>query len=147
VKAAIAEQTICVRCGAVLASDHAGESLCSPCAKTAPVGRTQILDSEQLAFAVMGVLLLHRGLRPGRRVPIRRVLARLGVEAQSWEIHHAVEKVRLLGLSVEASERRPGYRALDFWRRPLGKSGRRRRAPIDGQWPLQAGLLEIRQPA
>ena len=41
-------------------------ALCSPCASAAPVERVRILEPEELAFAVGGILLLYRGLYPGR---------------------------------------------------------------------------------
>jgi len=121
----VADRAVCARCGAVLARDHAGEALCSPCASAVPAEDLRILEPEELAFAVIGLLLLHRGLRPARHVAVRRGLERLGVDAQTWEIHHAVEKARCLGIAVEARERQCGYRAVGFWRTPLGKRGQR----------------------
>ena len=109
-----AERATCARCEAVLARDHAGEALCSPCAAAAPIERLRILEPEELAFAVGGVLLLYRGLRPGVRVPVRQVLARLRISAEPWEIHKSVEKWRSRGMVIDARERRRGYRAVDL---------------------------------
>lgn len=111
---AAAERATCARCGAILAHDHAGETLCSPCAAAAPIERLRILEPEELAFAVGGILLLCRGLRPDSRVPVRQVLLRLHVSAEPWEIHHSVEKWRSRGLVIDARECRRGYRVVDL---------------------------------
>ena len=73
-----------------------------------------MLEPEELAFAVGGILLLYRGLRPGLRVPVRQVLLQLHVAAEPWEIHQSVEKWRSRGLVIDARERRRGYRAVDL---------------------------------
>jgi hypothetical protein len=109
----VSDRGVCARCGAILARDHAGEALCSPCAATAPVERLRILEPEELAFAVGGILLLYRGLQPGKRVPVRQVLAQLRVSAEPWEIHQSVEKWRARGLVIDARARRCGYRVVD----------------------------------
>ena len=106
-------RAICTRCGAVLARDHVGDALCSPCAAAAPVERLRILEPEELAFAVGGILLLHRGLRPGKRVPVRQVLVQLRISAEPWEIHQSVQKWRSRGLVVDARARQRGYLVVD----------------------------------
>jgi hypothetical protein len=90
-----------------------GKALCSPCAAAARVERLRILEPEELAFAVGGILLLYRGLRPGRRVPVRQVLTHLRISAEPWEIHQSVEKWRSRGVVIDARERQLGYRAVD----------------------------------
>ena len=110
---AVAERVTCARCGAVLARDHTGDALCSPCAAAAPVERLRILEPEELAFAVGGILLLYRGLRPGKRVPVRQVLVQLRISAEPWEIHQSVQKWRSRGLVVDARARQRGYLVVD----------------------------------
>ena len=78
-----------------------------------PAERLRILEPEELAFAVGGILLLCRGLQPDRRVPVRQLLMRLGVSAEPWEIHQGVEKWRARGLVIDARERRRGYRVAN----------------------------------
>ena len=123
----VSDRGVCARCGAILARDHAGEALCSPCAAAAYVEPLRVLEPEDLAFAVGGILLLYRGLHRGRRVPVRQVLAELRVSAEPWEIHQSVKKWRSRGLVIEAHESRRGYRFVDLALVPLTRGFRRRR--------------------
>jgi hypothetical protein len=127
--AVLSERRVCEQCGAFLAHDHVGEALCSPCAAAAPVDVLRVLAPEELAFAVGGVLLLYRGIHAGKRVPVRQVLAKLGVSAEPWEIHQCVEKWRSRGLIVDARERRRGYRVIDLVYTSFTRPFRRRRSP------------------
>ena len=88
----------------------------------------RLLEGDELDFAVAGVLLLYRGVRPGYRVPVRDTLERLGFLATSWDIHHSVERWRIRGLVIDASERQVGYRAVDVAGAALARPFRRRRS-------------------
>jgi len=138
VTAMLAQTAVCAHCGAALARDHVGASLCSPCAAAAKAGVVDVavLPADRLARVVGGVLLLYSGLRPGRRAPVRRILASLGVAAEAWEIHHAVETLRSHGFIIDAIERRRGYRFIDFALVPLTRGFRRRRPVPIHQIPL-----------
>jgi hypothetical protein len=95
-----------------------------------------ILPTDRLARCVGGVLLLYSGLHPSRRAPVRGILAQIGVSAETWEIHHAVDTLRAHGLMIDATERRRGYRFTDFALVPLTRGFRRRRRAPSDQIPL-----------
>ena len=86
----------------------------------------RLLEGDELDFAVAGILLLYRGVRPGQRVPVGQVLERLGCAAMSWDIHHSVERWRRRGLVIDATEREVGYRAVDVAGAALARPFRRR---------------------
>lgn len=86
----------------------------------------RLLEGDELDFAVAGILLLYRGVRPGYRVPVRQVLERLGFLATSWDIHHSVQRWRTRGLVIDATERELGYRAVDVVGAALARPFRRR---------------------
>jgi hypothetical protein len=134
----LSQPAVCAHCGAALARDHVGAALCSPCAAAANAGAVDIavLPADRLARVVAGVLLLYSGLRPGRRVPVRRILAQSGVSAEAWEIHHSVETLRARGFVIDAVERRRGYRFIDFALVPLTRGFCRRRRASSHQIPL-----------
>jgi hypothetical protein len=132
VTAVVAKTAVCARCGATLARDHIGSPLCSPCAAAAPEAELVILPTDKLTRVVGGILLIYSGLRPSRRAPVRQQLARLGISAEPWEVHEAVERLRERGFIIDAIERRRGYRFVDLALVPLTRGWRRRRpAPAD----------------
>lgn len=89
------------------------------------VARSRVLDGEELAYAVLGVLGIWRGLRPGQRCPVREELEKLGITAIPSDIHKAVERLRRRNVDIRAIERQPGY-----WCLGLGPKFRRlRRRP------------------
>ena len=99
----------------------------------------RLLEGDELDFAVAGVLLLYRGVRPGYRVPVRDTLERLGFLATSWDIHHSVERWRIRGLVIDASEREVGYRAVDVAGAALARPFRRARREKMTQETLMGG--------
>ena len=101
--------------------------------------RPRLLEGDELDFAVAGILLLYRGVRPGQRVPVGQVLERLGYAAMSWDIHHSVERWRRRGLVIDATEREVGYRAVDVAGAALARPFRRRHSENAA---AQAVLLE-----
>jgi uncharacterized Zn finger protein (UPF0148 family) len=130
VVATTTKRPVCAACGAVLARDHAGEPLCSPCQAKAPESPTlRRLEPDELAYLVAAILLSHRALHPGKKVRLRKQLERCGIVATTDEIHHAVSKLRHPArLKVVAREREAGYLPLGFVI-PLGR-GRRPRSEV-----------------
>lgn len=107
------QQAACRECGAGLAHDN-DTGLCWA-HRHAEEPETRIMDAERLVDVVAGLLLIWRGLKPGRQCHLRRELARLGVDADHLDIFAAVMKLRRrYSWQVDAEERRPGYR-LDAW--------------------------------
>jgi len=132
--ATMARTGLCARCGAALARDHLGASLCSPCeaaavreAQDAPTPEQTVMPTSRLACAVLGVLLIYSARWPERRAPLRQELRRLGIEAEAWQIHDAVNEWRRRGVAIDARERRRGYRFVDFALVPITRGFRRRR--------------------
>jgi uncharacterized Zn finger protein (UPF0148 family) len=116
----------CARCGAVLARDHAGAALCSPCARSAPESPpARRLEPDRLAYAIAGMLLLQRGLHPGKKVRVQTELVQCGIAATTAEIAQAVRKIRRRKIKILAREREPGYLPLGF-ADPFRRQPRRR---------------------
>ena len=127
----------CARCGAVLARDHAGAALCSPCSRSAPESPpARRLEPDRLAYAIAGMLLLQRGLHPGKKVRVQTALERRSIAATTEEIHQVVQSLRRRGFMIDAVECQPGYRFVDFMLVPLSRGFRRRRRANPEQIPL-----------
>ncbi len=115
---ATATEELCRRCGAILSRyREPGETLCAPCAARQRDAQppARVLEPEALVDVIAGVLLIARGLHPGRRVHIRRQLRRLGVEADHVDIFQACQKLRRrYGWDIGADERQPGHVLRDW---------------------------------
>jgi hypothetical protein len=79
---------ICSVCNCVLAHDNTGTTCAAHTAK-ATEAIVCYLEGEELACVVAGLLLVHRGLRPGEPVILQSELRRLGIEATTEQIHNA----------------------------------------------------------
>jgi hypothetical protein len=75
------------------------------------------LEGEELACVVAGLLLVHRGLRPGEPVILQSELRRLGIEATTEQIHNATRGLPRRGLALFTKEREAGY-TLREWLTP-----------------------------
>ena len=122
----ITTMTICARCGAVLAHDHVGAALCTPCAAAEPQAATRRLDSDALAYLIGSLLLCELAYHPGRPVYVQRVLECMDIVATTIEIRCAVNKLRRRDWDVRAEERHPGYFLLGM-KKPMRTWSRRPR--------------------
>ena len=84
-----------------------------PCC-TAP----RLLEGEQLAYAVLGVLCLHHAIHPGRKVHVQRELAKTGMTCDSNDLEHAVRWLRRRGVEIHGERGKVGY-AIDDWPVPV----------------------------
>ena len=75
------------------------------------------LEGERLTLAVAGILLIHAGMRPGRRVHVQSELDRLGIFCTPDDFHNALRALRRRGLVLDAEQGRVGY-TLCEWMSP-----------------------------
>ena len=111
--------TCCRQCGAVLSQYRAaGETLCAPCTRTAAdqALEPRTLEPDRLADACAGLLLLTRGLNPGRRIHLRAQLQTLGVIADHVDVRHAVLKLASRhGMRIDSPPPPQCGHRLDHW--------------------------------
>ena len=106
-------QALCRECGCPLASDHAEDGICTPCARKAPL--TRVVDPETLVDLVAALLLQWRALHRGERVHLRQELEGLGVDADHIDIYTACQKLRRrYRWQIAADERIAGHE-LTAW--------------------------------
>jgi hypothetical protein len=115
---ATATRETCLRCGAVLSRYRShDEQICAPCqrAELEAEPGPRILEPEQLVVAVAALLLQAHAHEPDRRVHLRAELAEQGIETDHVEIRQAVQKLRRrYGMEIDADERKPGHRLVDW---------------------------------
>ena len=107
---------ICSVCNCVLAHDNTGTTCAAHTGKAAEA-IVCYLEGEELACVVAGLLLVHRGLRPGEPVILQSELRRLGIEATTEQIHNATRGLPRRGLALFTKEREAGY-TLREWLTP-----------------------------